>query len=500
MIMKKITTSLLGLLAAGLTLAPAHAQELFEQQTLPNPDNVPSPVFPVPTERQMAWFETEFYGFAHYGPNTFNDVEWGNDRKPDPLEYRPETMPDCEQWVSAMKEAGMKAVIVICKHHDGFCLWPTESTDFNVLNSAGVGPQVDIPKLVSDACRKNGMKFGVYLSPWDASNAAYATPEYVQKVFMKQITELLTNYGDIFEVWFDGANGGSGFYGGDALTTRNIDKKSYYDWPNTMDSIHSLQPGAVVWGREFRWCGNEQGYSGATCWSNFDTNAVIAEKINNEGYEEGYEFIPSECDVRTSQKWFWHANEQIKTPEQLFKIYLECVGRNATLIMNCAPNTDGLLPDNVVESLKGLGELLETRLSDNFALQATNVTADNVRTGGKYEAKNVIDDDKNTYWATNDDQTTGSVTIELPETKTIHYVMLQEYIRLGQRVRSFRIEYSQDGSRWMQFASGTTIGYKRIVARANNTSSYGTGVKAKYIRVNITDSRACPLLSNIAIY
>ena len=145
MIMKKITTSLLGLLAAGLTLAPAHAQELFEQQTLPNPDNVPSPVFPVPTERQMAWFETEFYGFSHYGPNTFNNVEWGNDRKPNPLEYRPETMPDCEQWVNAMKAAGMKAVIVICKHHDGFCLWPTESTDFNVLNSAGVGPQVDIP-------------------------------------------------------------------------------------------------------------------------------------------------------------------------------------------------------------------------------------------------------------------------------------------------------------------------------------------------------------------
>lgn len=500
MIMKKITTSLLGLLAAGLTLAPAHAQELFEQQTLPNPDNVPSPVFPVPTERQMAWFETEFYGFSHYGPNTFNNVEWGNDRKPNPLEYCPETMPDCEQWVNAMKAAGMKAVIVICKHHDGFCLWPTESTDFNVLNSAGVGPQVDIPKLVSDACRKNGMKFGVYLSPWDASNAAYATPEYVQKVFMKQITELLTNYGDIFEVWFDGANGGSGYYGGDALTTRSIDKKSYYDWPNTMDSIHSLQPGAVVWGREFRWCGNEQGYSGATCWSNFDTNAVTSEKINNEGYEEGYEFIPSECDVRTSQKWFWHADEQIKTPEQLFKIYLECVGRNATLIMNCAPNTDGVLSDAVVESLEGLGELLEKRLSDNFALQATNVTADNVRTGGKYEAKNVTDGDKNTYWATNDDQTTGSVTIELPEEKTIHYVMLQEYIRLGQRVRSFRIEYSQDGSRWMQFASGSTIGYKRIVARANNTSSYGTGVKAKYIRVNITDSRACPLLSNIAIY
>ena len=204
--------------------------------------------------------------------------------------------------------------------------------------------------------------------------------------------------------------------------------------------------------------------------------------------------------MRTSQNWFWNTSESIKSAEELYKIYLETVGRNATLIMNCAPNTDGVLSDTQVRNLGQLGELLETRLTNNFALTATSITADQVRDGGKYDAKNVADNDKETYWATNDGQTTGSVTIELPETQQVHYVMLQEYMKLGQRVRAFNIEFSTDGSTWRPFAEGTTIGHKRIMARNDDTSSYGRGIPAKYIRVNITDSRACPLLSNIAIY
>lgn len=304
----------------------------------------------------------------------------------------------------------------------------------------------------------------------------------------------------MFEVWFDGANGGTGFYGGETATTKTIDKTTYYDWANVAAYIHKVQPNAVVWGREFRWCGNEAGYSGRTCWANSDIRSVQSEGNNNTGYEEGFEFIPSESDVRTSQNWFWHANENIKSAEELYKIYLETVGRNATLIMNCAANTDGVLSDTQVRNLGQLGELLETRLTNNFALTATSITADQVRDGGKYDAKNVADNDKETYWATNDGQTTGSVTIELPETQQVHYVMLQEYMKLGQRVRAFNIEFSTDGSTWRPFAEGTTIGHKRIMARNDDTSSYGRGIPAKYIRVNITDSRACPLLSNIAIY
>lgn len=473
----------------------------FTDQNLANPDNTPAPVFPVPNERQMSWFETEFYGFSHYGPNTFVGSEWGNNRKPNPQEFAPQTVPNCDQWVSAMHDAGMKGMVVICKHHDGFCLWPTKSTDFNVLNSAGAGPQTDIPKLVSEACKKYGMKFGVYLSPWDASNEHYAKPEYITDVFMKQITELCTNYGELFEIWFDGANGGSGYYGGSYMTNRTIDKATYYDWDNLLDSIHKMQPNCVVWGREFRWCGNEDGYSGKTCWSNFDIAEVTIEGANNSGIEDGLMFIPSEVDVRTTNKWFWTSDQDnvVKSAERLFQIYLESVGRNATLIMNCAPNTSGVLPTQVVTSLQGLGLLLQTRLTNDFALNKT-VTADKTRTPGSFAASNITDNNKNTYWATNDGQKTGSFVIDLGQTKTIHYVMLQEYIRLGQRVKSFTIETSTDNASWTTFATGTTIGYKRIMAKNDDTTSYGSGQSARYIRVNITDSKECPLIHTVSVF
>lgn len=478
----------------------ANAQN-FQDQTLPNEGNTPSLVFPVPNERQMAWFETEFYGFSHYGPNTFVGSEWGNDRRPNAKEFAPQTVPNCDQWVSSMKVAGMKGMVVICKHHDGFCLWPTQSTDFNVTNSAGAGPETDIPKLVSEACKKYDMKFGVYLSPWDASNEYYATKKYITDVFMKQITELCTNYGELFEIWFDGANGGNGYYGSSYMTNKTIDKATYYDWDNLLDSIHKMQPNCVVWGREFRWCGNEDGYSGKTCWSNFDIAEVTIEGANNKGLEEGLMFIPSEVDVRTTNKWFWTSDQDnaVKSAERLFQIYLESVGRNATLIMNCAPNTSGVLPTQVVSSLKGLGELLQERLTTDFAVNKT-VTADKTRTPGSFAASNITDNDKNTYWATNDGEKTGSFVIDLGEAKTIHYVMLQEYIRLGQRVKSFSIETSTDNSSWTTFATGTTIGYKRIMAKDDNTSSYGAGQSARYIRVNITDSKECPLIHTVSVY
>lgn len=483
-----------------LLVLTANAQNLCKQ-TLPNESNIPVPVFPVPSERQMNWFETEFYGFSHYGPNTFVGSEWGNNRKSNPKEFAPCEIPDCNQWVSTMKSAGMNGMVVVCKHHDGFCLWPTESTDFNVLNSAGSGPLVDIPKLASEACRKHNMKFGVYLSPWDASNEHYGTRKYIIDVFMKQITELCTNYGELFEIWFDGANGGSGYYGGESMTSRTIDKATYYDWDNLADSIHKMQPNSVVWGREFRWCGNEDGYSGKTCWSNFSIEEITIEGANNSGFEDGLLFIPSEVDVRTTNKWFWTSDQDkhVKSQERLFQIYLESVGRNATLIMNCAPNTSGVLPSQLVESLEGLGDLLDRRLSEDLA-QNCDVSADKVRTPGNFIPGNITDGDKNTYWATNDGEKKGSLVIDLGEIKNIHYVMMQEYIRLGQRVKSFSIETSTDKSSWTAFASGTTIGYKRIMAKNDDTSSYGPGQEARYVKVNITDSKECPLIHTISVY
>lgn len=498
---RHITGRFLPLLAALAVAASADcaAQSLFREQELPNPGNTPSPVFPVPTERQMQWFETEFYGFSHYGPNTFVGTEWGNDRPSDPTEFAPATLPDCQQWADAMAAAGMRGAVIISKHHDGFCLWPTGSTEFNVLHGAGVSKEVNILKQFADACRANGMKFGVYVSPWDASSPLYATDAYVTDVLLKQITEICSGYGPMFEIWFDGAMGGGGYYGGSEMQNRTIDKTVYYDWENVADSIHKMQPGCVVWGREFRWCGNEDGFSGRTCWANFNSKEVFIEQQNNTGVEDGLLFIPSESDVRTTSKWFWTAEEKAKTPEQLFKIYLETIGRNSTLIMNCAPDDKGKMPDNVVESLKGLGKLLDERLAKDFAA-GRHATADKVRTPGDFGADNVTDGCKDTYWTTNDGDTSGSVTIDLKRRRGIHYVMLQEYIRLGQRVRAFDIETSIDGRDWQPFAEGTTIGYKRIMAKDDNTDSYGEATEARYVRVNIRDSHTCPLLHTISIY
>lgn len=482
-----------------LVQVDCRAQSLFEEQELPNPDNIPSPVFPVPSQRQMEWFETEFYGFSHYGPNTFVGTEWGNDRKSNPKEYAPDAMPDCEQWVRAMNEAGMRGAVVICKHHDGFCLWPTRSTDFSVLNGAGVSKDVDIPRLFSEACRKYGMKFGVYVSPWDASSPYYATDRYVTDVLMKQITELCTNYGELFEIWFDGANGGNGYYGQDEMSSRSIDKRIYYDWNNVADSVHKLQPNCMVWGREFRWCGNEDGFSGKTCWSNFESKEVYTETQSNMGIEDGLLFIPSEVDVRTTSKWFWTKDEVAKTPEQLFRIYLESVGRNATLIMNCAPDLNGKLPDDIVRSLKGLGKLIKARLSKDYAVGKA-AEANRTRQPGNFGADNLTDGNKDSYWATDDGDTSASVVIDLGKKRDIHYVVLQEYIRLGQRIRAFSIETSTDKTDWQPFAEGTTVGYKRIMAKGDNTESYGEATRARYVRINVTDSHTCPLLHTVSVY
>lgn len=484
---------------AGITLFAGAQEPLDKHPATDNPDNIPYPVFPVPSDRQMDWFETEFYGFSHYGPNTFVGTEWGNDRKPNPKEYAPSQMPDCDQWVKAMHSAGMRGMVVVCKHHDGFCLWPTKSTDFNVRNGAGVSPQVDIPLMVSEACKRYGMKFGVYVSPWDASNPHYGTDKYVTDVLLKQITELCTNYGKLFEIWFDGANGGNGYYGGDSITRKTIDKRVYYDWENIADSIHKMQPGCVVWGREFRWCGNEDGYSGKTCWSNFNQEEIYIETKNNSGMEDGLLFLPSEVDVRTTSKWFWTEDEKSKTAEQLYRIYLESVGRNATLIMNCAPDKYGKMPDDIVENLGKLGVLLKQRLGNDIA-KGKLVVADKVRKGQLFDASNITDDNKDTYWATDDCDNSGSFVIDLGEVRNIHYVMLQEYIRLGQRVRSFTIETSNDNITWQMFAAGTTIGYKRIMAENDDTSRYGNGVNARYVRVNITDSKSCLLISNVSVF
>ena len=466
-------------------------------QTLSNPTNEPKEVFPVPSERQMKWQETEFYAFFHYGMNTYTGKEWGFGNE-NVNTFAPTRKPDPEQWLRLCKKAGMKGGIAVVKHHDGFCLWPTQTTNHHCQNSSNkYAKETNIPRDFANAARKLGMKYGFYVSPWDRNSAYYGTDKYVTDVFLRQCFEL-SQYGtDQFEMWFDGARGGDGYYGGVAPRVRDIDASYYYDIPNLRDSVHRVCPDIILWGigGEARWCGTESGYTNETTWS-MGTGL--------SGSETEWQWHPSESDAKaTSHGWFWHDGESTKDSETLFKMYLETVGRNATLILNFPPDKSGRLTNNDSIQLCQLGDKLRKRFGTDLARTAT-VTTSETRSGGYYDANKLIDDDKNTYWATEDGQKTATITLTWNTPQTVRYVTLQEFIRKGQRIKGFTIETTEDGSTWTRRASNiqtTTVGYKRIIPLNGNTgNSYGSGYKVRGVRVKITDSRACPLLHTLSVF
>ena len=499
------------LIALMLPSVRAKAQDEVRliDETLDNPDNVPRPVFPVPTSRQLKWQETEFYAFFHYGMNTYTNLEWGNGDE-DERTFAPTAAPNPRQWLEAVMAAGMRGGIAVVKHHDGFCLWPTATTTHNVTKAGnGYGRATNIPRDFAEAARSLGLKYGFYVSPWDRNSLHYGTDKYVREVFLRQCAELAQYGTDQFEMWFDGANGGSGYYGG-RRTTVSVDRETYYDVPNLRDSVHKICPDCVLWGvgGEARWIGNEAGWAGETNWSP-ENRGYAPERNGMYGTESGWYWLPGESDAKaTNQGWFWHEGERPLSAERLFQMYLETVGRNATLILNCPPNKAGVLPDADVEVLRQMGHLIRTRLGNDLAPKA-RIDVSNTRDAGlnrNYVATNMTDGRKDTYWATDDKTTTATITFTWDDVQELRYVQLMEYIKLGQRVRSFRIETSEraDGD-WVERAQGvttTTIGYKRIVPLCGSTSdSYlPEGYKAKALRITITSSRACPLLSNISVY
>jgi alpha-L-fucosidase len=457
----------------------------------------PQAIAPVPDDRQLDWHERELYAFVHFTTNTFTDKEWGYGDE-SPSVFNP-TAFDAEQWAATVKEAGLKGLILTCKHHDGFCLWPSAYTEHSVRNSPFRDGKGDVVKEVADACRKYGLFFGVYLSPWDRNFARYAAPEYIT-YYRNQLTELLTNYGEVVEVWFDGANGGDGYYGG-ARETRKIDSRTYYDWPNTYPIVRRLAPRAVIFsdaGPDIRWCGNESGYIGETDWCTISADTIhpgkqgISELLNT-GSEEGTSWLPAEVDVSIRPGWFYHEQEddKVRTPENLFKIYLESVGRGANLLLNLPPDRRGLIHENDVKALQGWKKMLDAAFSNNLAAGA-RASADTWRGKSKtYAASGVTDGDPETYWATDDHVTDGALEISLGKPGKVNYILIQEYIRLGQRVKSFVVEAKKD-KEWEKIAEGTTIGHKRILAL--------NGTETSALRVRITGAKACPLISNIEVY
>lgn len=457
----------------------------------------PEPVLPVPTENQLRWHEMEMNAFIHFTTNTFTDREWGLGNEP-PEIFNPTEL-DADQWVAVLRRAGFKGIILTCKHHDGFCLWPSEYTEHDIQNSPYKDGAGDVVREVAEACQRHGLKFGVYLSPWDRNHPEYGSPEYIT-YYRNQLRELFTRYGDIFEMWFDGANGGDGYYGG-SYAIRRIDGSTYYDWPTTIDLVKGIQPDVLFFsdaGPSLRWCGNEQGIGGETNWNTITPDTLYAGKpdigdLLNTGSPEGTHWIPAEVNTSIRPGWFYHASEDslVKSPEKLFDIFLTSVGRGSTLLLNVPPDRRGRIHERDVAVLKKWRTLIDSTFKTNHALHAS-AAADNYRGRSEaYAPTNVTDDDKETYWATDDGRTTGRIDIDLGERRTISFVVLQEYIRLGQRVKQFSVSV-RDGDNWKPVAQGTTIGYKRIL-RVDP-------VVTDAVRITIEDARASPVISNVGIY
>ena len=457
----------------------------------------PAPCYPIPTQDQIRWQKMENYAFVHFGLNTFNDREWGyGDSKLDT--FNP-TKLDCEQWVKTFVKAGLKGVILTCKHHDGFCLWPTGYTDYCVRNTPYKDGKGDIVGELSAACRKYGIKFGIYLSPWDRHQAFYGTPFYVE-YFYNQLHELLSKYGNIFEVWFDGANGGDGWYGG-AKEVRKIDRRTYYDFPRAYQMMAKLQPHAIAFsdgGPGCRWVGNENGYAGATNWS-FLRKGVVYPGYDKYyelqyGHADGDEWVPAECDVSIRPGWFYHAkeNDKVKSVDQLTDLYYRSVGHNGTMLLNFPVDKEGLIYP--VDSANAVNMHLRvlSELKTNLLLHA-RIKASNVR-GKDYSVKNLTDGRYDTYWATDDGVVKADLNISFKHPERINRIKLQEYIPLGQRVKSFLVEY-KSGKIWLPVKmkeETTTIGYKRLL-RFNT-------IKTSALRIKFLDSRACLCINELGAY
>lgn len=488
-----ITRSLKQLLVAMACTAMVSTPALAKDEV-----KAPAPLLPLPEQKQVDWQRMETYAFIHFGLNSFCDREWGYGDT-DPKMFNPKRL-DCEQWVKTLIAAGMKGVILTAKHHDGFCLWPFEGNDYNVSKSPWRNGKGNVVKELSEACKKHGLKFAVYLSPWDRSRADYGSPSYVD-YFHSQLRDLLTNYGPVFEVWFDGANGGDGYYGG-ARDKRTIDRKNYYNYPRIYQILDSLQPQAVVFsdgGPGCRWVGNEKGFAGETNWAFIPKNTVYPGYPNYPelqfGYPEGDQWTAAECDVSIRPGWFYHPEEddKVKSPEQLADLYYRSVGHNATLLLNFPVDRNGLI--NPIDSANAVNfhKLIQRELGNNL-VAGMKPKVSNER-GGQFAAQALTDGSWDTYWATGDGVTSADITFTFKKARKMNRIMLQEYIPLGQRVKKFAVEWLDKNGTWKAVEQGeetTTIGYKRLLRFLT--------VETKGLRVRILDSRGPICMNSIGVY
>lgn len=445
----------------------------------------PAPFGAVPSARQLQWHTLKYYAFVHFNMNTFTNEEWGHGTETAD-QFNP-TQLDCRQWARVAKEAGMEGIVITAKHHDGFCLWPSQYTAHSVKNSKWRGGKGDVLKDLSAACREYGLKFGVYLSPWDRNHPAYGTPEY-NDIFKNTLREVLTQYGEVFEVWFDGANG-EGPNG----------KKQVYDWPGFIGTVRQYQPNAVIFsdaGPDIRWVGNEDGYAGETNWGTLNRDKVYPGYPDywelTPGHEDGTHWVPTEVNCSIRPGWYYHASEdsKVKSLEHLVDIYYSSIGRNGNWLLNLPVDRRGLVHENDAQrllELKAYTDKASHNLAGGKAITASSVF-DSKPT---FAASNALDNSRDTYWAAADGAKQATLDMDLGQPTTLNRLLIEEYIALGQRVKKFSVSAWQNGQ-YQPIAGGTTIGNRRILRFPTVTTSK--------LRVSIDEAKAGPIIRHIELY
>jgi len=439
---------------------------------------------PLPSSRQLQWQEMEFYLFAHFGPNTFTDLEWGKGTEHEEV-FNPEKL-DCRQWCRIAKAAGAKGIIITAKHHDGFCLWPSKYSTHTVRESKWRNGKGDVLKELAEACKEYGLKFGVYLSPWDRNHPKYGTPEY-NEVYVNMMKEIVHRYGPLFEFWWDGANG-EGPNG----------KKQVYDFHLFEQTMRAIAPYTVVFsdiGPDIRWVGNEKGIAGDPNWALLDTagftrgaGAPPTDTLNH-GNVYGKNWIPAECDVSIRPGWFYHQSEdeKVKTPEQLFDLYLKSVGRGASLLLNVPPDRNGLISPQDSAALMGFKKMRD----QNFKTSLINKNAIITMQKPTKNLQALTDNDSKTYVSFGNDYKNNYIEIAFYKPTSLNCIVLGEPITLGQRIGNFSITmFNADGIPFQ--IRKRTIGRKRIVTFPTQT--------AQRMRITVEEAKDTPLISEIAAY
>ena len=444
---------------------------------------------PIPTENQLRWQEMEMYAFIHYSLNTYTDQEWGFGNE-DPKLFNPSNL-DCRQWARVCKQAGMKGIIFTAKHHCGFCMWPSKYTEYSVKNSPWKNGKGDVVRELAEACKEEGLEYAVYLSPWDRNHPEYGKPAYVT-YFRNQLRELLTEYGDMFEVWFDGANGGDGWYGG-ANEIRKIDRTTYYEWPETYKMIRELQPKCLIWNDgsdrgDLRWVGTEAGNIGETNWSLLYKEGDVPYHMLHYGVEDGNVWCPGETNTSIRPGWFYHEteNENVKSLSKLMDTYYKSVGRNSCLLLNFPIAPNGRI--HPTDSLRGIA--FKKMIDEVFKNDLTKTALKKPINIPKRQGDDIAALEK--AWG-------GGRLIDFLKPTEFNRFVVEEDIRYGQRVKKFSLEAEVDG-KWVPLKDElvdngdglTTIGHRRIICFPK--------VTATKLRFTILDSKCDPIIKRTSVY